>query len=470
MRDLTPQQIVKELDRFIVGQESAKRAMAIALRNRYRRQRLPEEVREEVVPKNILLIGPTGVGKTEIARRVSKLVDAPFVKVEATKFTEVGYVGRDVESIVRDLVETSVNMVHAEHVARVRDRAEANAMEKLVNYLVQQSPKGRELVAALEAAERDGGEQSAVALGAQKVSVERRLRRQRKRVAEMLSQSRLDNEMVEIEVEVDVDAYSSVSDFIAELDFEEEEGQLGDVLTGSQQGGKRNRKVSVAEARRILTQQEARRLVDIDVVIDEAVRRAEQTGVVFVDELDKLVSNGYEAGAEVSGEGVQRDLLPIVEGSTVPTRYGPVRSDFVLFVAAGAFHTSKPSDLIPELQGRFPLRVELQSLDVEALERILTEPDNSLIRQYQALLGTEGVELEFTREGIEEIAAVAFEMNEKLEDIGARRLQTIMEQVLEEVSFGASDLEDKRVRIDREYVRQKVGGLVQNEDLSRFIL
>jgi ATP-dependent HslUV protease ATP-binding subunit HslU len=462
MQDLTPRQIVEQLDKYIVGQGDAKRAMAIALRNRYRRQQLPDELRDEVIPKNLLLIGPTGVGKTEIARRVSKLADAPFMKVEATKFTEVGYVGRDVESIVRDLVEMSVNMIHTERLSHVRDKAESAAMERLVTYLVQQDPKGRELVATLE------GEQ-AQAAAPQRVSVERRLRRQRKKVAQMLSERTLDDQTVEIEVEVEVDGYGSMMDLMAEAGTDEMNGNLEDLL--NQQGPrKRSRKVSVADARRILMQEEAQKMIDFDSVIDDAVFRTEQNGVVFLDEIDKIISNGYESSGDVSGEGVQRDLLPIVEGSTVMTRYGPVKTDHILFIAAGSFHDTKPGDLIPELQGRFPLRVELDSLGVDDLRSILAEPDNALTKQYQALLATEGVELEFTPDGIEEMAQLAFEMNEKLEDIGARRLQTILEQVLEEVSFDATELEDRKVVVDRAYVRSKIEDLIEDEDLSKFIL
>lgn len=463
MRDLTPRQIVTELDRYIVGQHAAKRSMAVSLRNRYRRQQLSEDMRREVVPKNLLLIGPTGVGKTEIARRVSKLTDAPFVKVEATKFTEVGYVGRDVESIVRDLVENSVNIVHGEKMAAVYERAQIAATEKLINYLVRQSPKGKELFESLEVGEE---EKAAQVNATQRVSVERRLKRQRKRVAEMLSQSRLDNEIVEIEVEVSEEAFGPMDELLAEFDLEE----FSEGPHHGQPPQRRSRKVSVADARRILIQQESQKLIDFDSVIDDAVRKAEQNGVVFIDEIDKIITGNTESGGEVSGEGVQRDLLPIVEGSTVSTRYGPVNTDHILFIAAGAFLDHKPSDLIPELQGRFPLRVELNSLSAQDLELVLTEPDNSLIKQYKVLLATEGIELEFTPDGVREVARSAYEMNEKLEDIGARRLQTVMEQVLEEVSFDATELEDKRVIIDAEYVKMRMSGFVRNEDLGRFIL
>lgn len=463
MQDLTPRQVVQELDKYIVGQSDAKRAMAIALRNRYRRQQLPEQLRDEVFPKNLMLIGPTGVGKTEIARRVSRVSDAPFVKVEATKFTEVGYVGRDVESIVRDLVETSINMIHSEQLANVRERAESSATERLVNYLVAQSPKGRELEATLQESEGSMA-------GSQNVAIERRLKRQRKRVAQMLSESRLDDQTVEIEVEMEVDAYGSMMEFMAEMGSEEMSEGMGQFFPGNQPVRKRSRRVSVAEAKRILCQEEAQKMIDFDAVVDDAVQRTEQNGIVFIDEIDKIVGGGYESAGDVSGEGVQRDLLPIVEGSTVMTRYGPVKTDHILFIAAGSFHQSKPSELIPELQGRFPLRVELGSLGVDDLKAILTEPDNALTKQYEVLLGTDGVELVFTPEGINEIASLAFEMNDKIEDIGARRLQTIMEQALEEVSFDATELEEKRVVVDREYVRSRIESLVEDEDLSKFIL
>lgn len=462
MQDLTPQQIVRELDRYIVGQQDAKRAMAVALRTRYRRQLLPDDLRDEVMPKNLLLIGPTGVGKTEIARRISRLTDAPFIKVEATKFTEMGYVGHDVESIVRDLLDTSVNMIHTEQAVRVRERAEAAAREKLITYIIQQSPKGRELVANLEAVAQAETEVVPVQ---QRTKLERRLKRQRKLVGEMLTESRLDNETVEIEIENDIDGYTTMLDLVGEFGDE-----LGNMVAEHAQSRKRSRRVSVADAMRILVQEESQKLIDFDAVIDDAVRRTEQHGIVFIDEMDKLISNGYESSGDVSGEGVQRDLLPIVEGSTVMTRYGPVRTDHVLFIAAGSFHENKPSDLIPELQGRFPLRVELQGLSEDDLRAILTQPDNALTRQYQALLSTENVELEFTEDGISEIAAAAWEMNDRLEDIGARRLQTVLEQVLEDISFRATELEEKHIRVDAAFVRERISDLVEDEDLSRFIL
>ncbi len=444
MEELTPQKIVQELDRYIVGQEAAKRAVAIALRNRYRRRMLPDHIRDDVVPKNILMIGPTGVGKTEIARRVAKLIDAPFIKVEATKFTEVGYVGRDVEGIVRELVETAVNMVHERKVAEVQDRALDLANERLVGYLLEQGK------VPLESSRPRGMSQ----------------KRRRIKVAEMLRNNQLEDEMVEIEVESGEILY--LAD-IHELGSGEGGEGLGDIVEGYR-GRRRSRRVSVREARRILTQEEANKLVDFGQVVDEALEKVEELGVVFIDEIDKIVGSSGDVGSDVSGEGVQRDLLPIVEGSTVPTRYGNVKTDHILFIAAGAFHSVKPSDLIPELQGRFPLRVELKSLDQGDLLNILIYPENSLPKQYKALLGTEGVELEFTEDGLAEIARLAYEVNARTEDIGARRLHTIMEQVLEEISFRASEMRGTRVVVDREYVASRMANIIKDEDLSRYIL
>ncbi len=444
MEELTPQRIVQELDRYIVGQEAAKRAVAIALRNRYRRRMLDPDMRDHVVPKNILMIGPTGVGKTEIARRVAKLIDAPFVKVEATKFTEVGYVGRDVESIIRELVETAVSMVHERKVAEVQEQAANLANERLIGYLLAQ---GR---VPLEGSQKRKG-----------VSQKRRIK-----VAEMLRNNLLEDEIVEIDVEGGEIIY--LAD-IHELSSGEAGEGIGDMVE-SFRSRRRSRKVSVKEARRILTREEANKLIDFDQVVDEALEKVEELGVVFIDEIDKIAGNGVDVGSDVSGEGVQRDLLPIVEGSTVSTRYGNVKTDHILFIAAGAFHSVKPSDLIPELQGRFPLRVELKSLAQQDLLKILLYPENSLPRQYKSLLATEGVELEFTEDGLAEIARMAYEINSRTEDIGARRLHTIMEQVLEEISFKASEMRGSRVVVDREYVATRMAHLVQDEDLSRYIL
>lgn len=500
LSELTPPQIVAELDKYIVGQTDAKRAVAVALRNRYRRQQLSKEVREDIAPKNIMMIGPTGVGKTEIARRMAKLVDAPFVKVEATKFTEVGYVGRDVESIVRDLVEVSISMVHDEKLQEVQSQAENAANEKLVTYLVQElyykkdkdkdgrSPRfskrrkpGLTLL-TLSATNDDGKNQSEAendnpdALNEEKVSDNQTsveelelLHRRRRRVAAMLRQNKLEERTVEIDLDGD-EPFGGMFEFVAGNGDDPGESFHDLMENLSALTRRRSRRVSVKEARRLLTHEEANKLIDFDGVVEASVERAEELGVVFIDEIDKVVGNGTETGPDVSGEGVQRDLLPIVEGSTVMTRYGPVKTDHILFIAAGAFHNAKPSDLIPELQGRFPLRVELDSLEQEDLKTILTKPNNALTKQYQALLQTEGVTLEFADGGLEEIARIAYETNLKTEDIGARRLHTIMERVLEEISFDAAEHKGQTICIDNKYVLDHVGELLEDEDLSKFIL
>lgn len=498
LANLTPAQIVAELDKFIVGQKDAKRAVAIALRNRYRRQQLSEEMRNEIAPKNIMMIGPTGVGKTEIARRMAKLIDAPFLKVEATKFTEVGYVGRDVDSIIRDLVEVSISMVHDEKLREVRPQAEGAATEKLIGYLVQQlyykdqvrkQPFSRhfqiievgataipaEVISqpeVIEAAkEAEPGEASAEESEKLPLTPEeaRLLQRRRRRVAAMLRQNKLEEQTVEIDL--DEEPFNGMIEFMAGLNTDDNGDGLQDFMDNlGSLTRHRSRRVSVKEARRILINEEANKLIDFDGVVDASIQRTEQLGVVFLDEIDKVVGNGNETGPDVSGEGVQRDLLPIVEGSTVMTRYGPVKSDHILFIAAGAFHNAKPSDLIPELQGRFPLRVELESLDRNDLKEILTKPENALTKQYTALLGTENVILTFVESGLDEMARIAAEVNERTEDIGARRLHTIMENVLEEISFSATDHAGQTFVIDQKYVLEKVGDLVEDEDLSRYIL
>ncbi|NWJ95880.1 MAG: ATP-dependent protease ATPase subunit HslU [Chloroflexi bacterium] len=498
MANLTPPQIVAALDKYIVGQRDAKRAVAIALRNRYRRQQLSEEMRDEIAPKNIMMIGPTGVGKTEVARRMAKLIDAPFLKVEATKFTEVGYVGRDVESIIRDLVEVSVSMVHDEKLREVRSQAEGIATEKLINYLVQQlyaKEKGKNRRSSQrlveEAAEEKEPKILAPSLNPEKiveadiailphretehekqVSPEevRLLQRRRRRVAAMLRQHKLEEETIEIDLDND-EPFGGVVEFVAGLNPDESGDNFQDFMENlGSLTRRRSRRVSVKEARRLLTNEEANKLIDFDGVVDASVERTEQLGVVFIDELDKIVGNGNETGPDVSGEGVQRDLLPIVEGSTVMTRYGPVKTDHILFIAAGSFHSSKPADLIPELQGRFPLRVELDSLDQDDLKEILVKPENSLTKQYVALLGTEKVSLSFEESGLDEIAHMASEVNMKTEDIGARRLHTIMEKVLEEISFSATEHVGQTIQIDRKYVLDRIGDLLEDEDLSKFIL
>lgn len=470
MEDLTPAQIVAELDRYIIGQEDAKRAVAVALRNRYRRQQLPDEMRREVQPKNILMIGPTGVGKTEIARRVAKIVDAPFVKVEATKFTEVGYVGRDVESIVRDLVEVAISMIHNERLDQVKEEATRAAVQRLADILTSQALQRKSSRNGRQAG-REAEEGDLEAMQRQEASRQRRLRRERKKLLELLDEQALEEETVEIEVD-DEAAYDDYNplEFVTGMTPDDLQETFQEFIDGLLTRRGARRRVSVREARRILTQQEANRMVDFDAVVEAAIRRVEESSVVFIDEIDKTVSGEGDYGAEISGAGVQRDLLPIVEGSVVMTRYGPVKTDHVLFIAAGAFHQAKPSDLIPELQGRFPIRVELNSLSEDDLYQILTEPQNALTKQYQALLGTEGLTLEFTEDGLREVARLATLVNSRTEDIGARRLHTIVERVLEEISFSAPEHTGERMEITHTFVQERVGEIADDEDLSNFIL
>ncbi len=443
--ELTPKQIVAELDKYIVGQHSAKKAVAIALRNRWRRSKLPEELRDEVIPKNILMIGPTGVGKTEIARRLANLVGAPFIKVEATKFTEVGYVGRDVESIIRELAEASFKMVKAEKMEEVQEKARQLAEEKILDYLV---PRKVRRYGTLETFEEEKSPA-------------------REKFREMLRKGELDNRVVEIEVE---EKPVSVVGGVIAPGMEDLENQLKDLFSSLAPSKRKRRKMSVKDALKVLQQQEAEKLIDMDEVASEAVYRAENYGIVFIDEIDKVAGKQAGSGPDVSREGVQRDLLPIVEGTTVSTKYGPIKTDHILFIAAGAFHLAKPSDLIPELQGRFPIRVELQPLTKEDFVKILTQPKNALIKQYKALMATEGVELEFTDEAIETIAEIAEEVNEKTENIGARRLHTILERIMEDFSFEAPDLKGQHIIIDENLVRSKLKDVIQNEDLTRYIL
>jgi ATP-dependent HslUV protease ATP-binding subunit HslU len=464
--DLTPQQIVAELDKFIVGQEDAKKAVAISLRNRWRRQRVAEELREEIVPNNLILIGPTGVGKTEIARRLARLAGAPFVKVEASKFTEVGYVGRDVESMIRDLVDIAVNMVRGEREADVQEEAEARVEEKLLDLLLPQSTGPQP-----QADESSGGVSVFVAGpgGVESVDAptEDRWTRTREKLRKLLRDEALEDREIEIEVSQSpsLDGMMIPMGGMDGIDF-----NFGEMLQEMLPKRKKQRIVTVSEARRILIQDEFDRLVDMDEVVNEALFRAEETGIVFLDEIDKVAGNRGGQGPDVSRGGVQRDLLPIVEGSNVQTKYGMVRTDHVLFIAAGAFHVAKPSDLIPELQGRFPIRVELKNLGREEFVRILTEPQNALLSQYRALIETEGATLEFTAEGVEEIARIAMELNERMENIGARRLQTVLTTLLEQVLFELPESGVDAIVVDRSFVQERLESIVEDEDLRRYIL
>jgi len=448
--DMTPREIVAELDKYIVGQTAAKRAVAVALRNRVRRQKLEPEMAEDVLPKNILMIGPTGVGKTEIARRLARLAGCPFVKVEASKYTEVGYVGRDVESMVRDLVETSIDMVREEKLDEVAERAEQAAEERVLDLLLPPLPPApagtseSELVAQREQTQRT-----------------------REKLRAQLREGKLDQRMVDLEVR---ERAMPSFEIISNQGIEEMDVNLKDMLSGFFGQQKKKRKMSVADAFEYLIQEEENKLLDMDQLTRVAVERAEQMGIIFIDEIDKVAGREAGHGPDVSREGVQRDILPIIEGTTVNTRYGMIRTDHILFIAAGAFHVSKPSDLIPELQGRLPIRVEMQSLKEEDFVRILTEPKNALIKQYIALLDTEGVKLQFSEDAVQAIAKFATSVNEQTENIGARRLHTILEKVLDELSFEAPDLKKKSVKVDAAYVNKQLADIVKNQDLSRYIL
>ena len=445
--EMTPRQIVEELDKYVVGQHAAKRAVAIALRNRIRRQKLPADLAQDVIPKNIIMIGSTGIGKTEIARRLARLSNSPFLKVEASKFTEVGYVGRDVESMIRDLVEIGVDLVRAEKIAEVAEKAEQNAEERMLDLLLPRTKQ-------VEEPENDASYEQ--------------FERTREKLRQQLREGRLNARIVELEVQErnnpgHFEIYTPQG--IEEMDI-----NLQNMFPNMFGSRPKSRKMRVDEAMEYLIQEEEQKLIDMDQVARLSIERVESTGIIFLDEIDKIAGREGGQGPDVSREGVQRDILPIVEGTTVNTRYGMVKTDHILFIAAGAFHVSKPSDLIPELQGRFPIRVELKPLTIDDFKRILTEPKNSLVRQYTALLGTEGIDIKFSEEAIDSIARFAFSVNEQTEDIGARRLHTIMETLLDEYSFEGPDLEDKNVNIDSGYVHKQLAEIVKNEDLSRYIL
>jgi len=443
MKQLTPKEIMEELDRFIIGQNKAKRAVSVALRNRWRRQMIPADLRDEVAPKNIIMIGPTGVGKTEIARRLAKLANAPFLKIEATKFTEVGYVGRDVESMIRDLTELSVNMLKKEEQERVKEKAAMMAEERILDLLI---PKRRTNAAAEE---EESADQS------------------REKMRMRFRAGTLKDRPVELEVP---DRALPLIEIFSSQGMEEMDMQLRDVFGNMLPQKTKRRKMKVGEAYEHLIQEESRKLIDMDRVTSDAIDRVEQSGIIFLDEIDKIASRDHGHGPDVSREGVQRDILPIVEGTTVTTKYGMVKTDHILFIAAGAFHTSKPADLIPELQGRFPIRVELDALNKDDFYRIITEPENALIKQYRALLKTEDVELVFDEEAIREITDIAQRINEMTENIGARRLYTVMEKLLDDISFTAPDLKGQRVDVSKSYVLEKLGEFLDKEDLSRYIL
>ncbi|MBI3951132.1 MAG: ATP-dependent protease ATPase subunit HslU [Acidobacteria bacterium] len=464
--ELTPRQIVAELDKYVVGQEAAKKAVAIALRNRIRRQRLSEEMAEEVLPKNILMIGPTGVGKTEIARRLARLSNSPMIKVEASKYTEVGYVGRDVESMIRDLVEIAMDMVRAQKMNEVQEKAEHNVEERLLDLLLPSSRRSASH-ADLEDVDLDEEEETDRLIRAEPEETDL-LHRTREKLRQQLRDGKLDSRLVEIEVR---EKLFPQFEIITSQGVEQMDVNIQDMMPGLfGSGQKKRRKMRVDEAREYLLQEEEQRLIDMDQVARIAVDLVEQSGIVFLDEIDKIAGRESGHGPDVSREGVQRDLLPLIEGTTVTTRYGMVRTDHILFIAAGAFHVSKPSDLIPEMQGRFPIRVELDPLTVDDFKRILIEPKNSLIKQYKALMETEGVTLDFTADAVDSVAEFAFAVNEQTENIGARRLHTIMEKVLEDIAFEAPDLKEKMQTIDAVYVRQKLSEIVKNQDLSRYIL
>jgi ATP-dependent HslUV protease ATP-binding subunit HslU len=462
LRPLAPREIVAELDKYVIGQRNAKRSVAIALRNRWRRQRVDEDLQDEIAPKNIIMIGPTGVGKTEIARRLSKMAQAPFLKIEASKFTEVGYVGRDVESMVRDLTELGVNMVRAEETEKVQAKARENAEERMLDLLL---PPVRKELGKEE--KEEGSFEITGEPGEKSPDSSREVSPTREKLRQMLRSGKLDDRMVELEL---TQRNLPIVEIFSSAGMEEMDINLKEMFSSLLPKKSKRRRVKVPEGLGLLTEEEVQRLIDMDKVTGLAINRVEQGGIIFLDEIDKIAGRETTHGPDVSREGVQRDLLPIVEGTTVTTRYGMVKTDHILFIAAGAFHVSKPSDLIPELQGRFPIRVELESLTKADFIRILTEPKNALIKQYIALLATEGVTLSFTEEAIAEIAEIATLVNQRTENIGARRLHTIMERLLDEISFDAPDRVEKEIKLDAKYVREKLAEIIKDEDLSRYIL
>ena len=461
MEQFTPKKIVKELDKYIIGQDEAKKSVAIALRNRYRRNLLADEFKEEIKPKNILMIGPTGVGKTEIARRLSKLVDAPFVKVEATKFTEVGYVGRDVDSMVRDLIEESIRIIKEKKIEEVYEKGKILAEDKIIDILLPFPSKSKSknpleiLFKDVETDEETISEK------------EEEIIKKRKELKEKLIKGELEDKIIEIEVE---ENFNPTIELFSGYGIEEYNINMEDIFGDFLPKKTKKRKLTIKEARRVIGSQEAQKLIDMDDVIDQGIKNAEENGIIFIDEIDKIAGKDYGSGPDVSREGVQRDILPIIEGTTVMTKYGPVKTEHILFIAAGAFHVSKVEDLIPEIQGRFPIRVELENLTEENFVEILTKPKNAIIKQYQLLLGTEGIKLEFTQDAIKAIAKVAYMSNEQSENIGARRLQTVLEKLLEDISFEASELQDKEIVIDEDYVNHKLMKHIHEKDISKYIL
>ena len=463
MENLTPQQIVNELDKYIIGQQEAKKSVAVALRNRYRRSRLPKEQQEEISPKNIIMIGPTGVGKTEIARRLAKLVQAPFVKVEATKFTEVGYVGRDVESMIRDLLEAAIRQVNERMTQEVEQQAEQLAEERLLDILAPLPKKKTAMNNPFEMFFNNG---NAASTNTENTADLQTIKYKREILKQKLRRQELEDDFIDVEVEDS----NSMNDMLASMGMDDTNGNLGDMFNNFMPKKMKKRKVTVTQARKILAQQEAEKLVDFDDVKQEAIALAENHGIIFLDEIDKIAGKGSSSGPDVSREGVQRDILPIVEGSVVKTKYGNIRTDHILFIAAGAFHVAKPTDLIPELQGRFPVRVYLENLTQQDLERILREPDNSLLKQYTQLMKTEDVALTFTDDAVTQLAKIAYDLNEEAENLGARRLHTILEKLLADLMYAASDYAGTQFTIDSAYVKEHLSEMMIDRDLSKFIL